>query len=78
LFVEVKRHKPSVVQIFIPNVDSWYSSIGQQGVIIFKSLLGGIPASDQVLLLGVTNPEPEDLDPTLLPRSSSDYPRGID
>jgi len=64
LFVEVKRHKPSVV--FIPDVDTWYSSIGQQGLITFKSLLGSIPANDPVLLLGVTSSELEDLDPTLL------------
>ncbi|KAG0134510.1 P-loop containing nucleoside triphosphate hydrolase protein [Tuber indicum] len=64
LFVEVKRHKPSVV--FIPDVDTWYSSIGQQGLITFKGLLRSIPANDPVLLLGVTNSELDDLDPTLL------------
>ncbi|CUS07282.1 unnamed protein product, partial [Tuber aestivum] len=64
LFVEVKRHKPSIV--FIPDVDTWYSSIGQQGLITFKSLLRSIPANDPVLVLGVTNSDLEDLDPTLL------------
>ncbi|RPB04749.1 AAA-domain-containing protein [Choiromyces venosus 120613-1] len=64
LFVEVKRHKPSVM--FIPDVDTWYSSISGQGLITFKSLLRSIPANDPVLLLGVTNSEIEDVDPTLL------------
>ena len=51
LFTEVKRHKPSV--IFIPNVDTWYETIGSAALTTFLSLLRSIPPTDPVLLLGI-------------------------
>ncbi|KAK2749789.1 hypothetical protein FQN55_003025 [Onygenales sp. PD_40] len=51
LFTEVKRHKPSV--IYIPNVQTWYETVGQTVISTFLGLLRSLPPTDPVLLLGV-------------------------
>ena len=51
LFTEVKRHKPSI--IFIPNVDTWYETVGSAALTTFLSLVRSVPPTDPVLLLGV-------------------------
>ncbi|KAJ9155018.1 AAA-domain-containing protein [Pleurostoma richardsiae] len=63
-FVEVKRHKPSV--IYIPNVDAWYSTIGTIAVNTFLTMLRSIPPTDPVLLLGTTECEAKDVDQQIL------------
>ena len=55
LFSEVKRHKPSV--IYIPNINTWYRTIGDTVISTFLSLLRSLPPTDPVLLLGVLETE---------------------
>ena len=50
-FSEIKRHKPSV--IYIPNVSTWYSTVGDTVISTFLSLLRSLSPTDPVLLLGV-------------------------
>ena len=51
LFEEVKRHKPSV--IYIPDVETWYSTLSDSTIRTFTGLLRSLPPTDPVLLLGV-------------------------
>ncbi|GAB7354435.1 hypothetical protein MBLNU459_g4924t1 [Dothideomycetes sp. NU459] len=51
LFEEIKRHKPSV--IYIPDVDTWYRTLGDSVIRTFTGLLRSLPPTDPVLLLGV-------------------------
>jgi len=51
MFEEVKRHKPSV--IYIPNVNIWYRSLSESAIRTFTGLIGSLPATDPVLVLGV-------------------------
>lgn len=60
LFSEVKMHKPSV--IYIPNVQSWYSTVGSTVISTFTGLLRSIPPTDPVLLLGVLESDDYDKD----------------
>jgi SpoVK/Ycf46/Vps4 family AAA+-type ATPase len=55
LFKEVKRQKPSV--IFVPDVDVWHATIGDNVLKIFLQQLRSIPANDPVLLLGMMGSE---------------------
>ncbi|KAJ5092193.1 AAA family ATPase [Penicillium alfredii] len=64
LFSEVKRHKPSV--IYIPNLQSWYDTVGPAVISTFMGLLRSIPPSDPVLLLGVLESTGEEVDAGLL------------
>ncbi|KAH8701142.1 putative AAA family ATPase [Talaromyces proteolyticus] len=64
LFAEVKRHKPSV--IYIPNVQTWYDTVGHTVISTFIGLLRSIPPTDPVLLLGVIEEDGEPLDATML------------
>lgn len=64
LFAEVKRHKPSV--IYIPNVQSWYETVGQAVISTFLGLLRSIPPTDPVLLLGVLEEDEGPLDTAML------------
>ncbi len=57
LFSEVRKHKPSV--IYIPNVDSWYDTVGSTVISTFTGLLRTLPPTDPVLLLGVLESEPD-------------------
>ncbi|KAL1960787.1 hypothetical protein VTO42DRAFT_6617 [Malbranchea cinnamomea] len=60
LFTEVKRHKPSV--IYIPDVRTWYETVGQTVLSTFLGLLRSLPPTDPVLLFGVTEIVDEDDD----------------
>ena len=51
LFTEVKRHKPSV--IYIPNVNTWYETVGSTAISTFLGLLRTLAPTDPVLLLGI-------------------------
>ncbi|KAI4725047.1 AAA-domain-containing protein [Aureobasidium sp. EXF-10728] len=51
LFEEVKRHKPSV--IYLPSIDVWYETMGQQVIKTFNGLLRTLSPTDPVLVLGV-------------------------
>lgn len=58
LFEEVKRHKPSV--IYIPDVETWYSTLSDSAIRTFTGLLRSLPPTDPVLLLGVLEQASED------------------
>lgn len=62
LFAEVKRHKPSV--IYLPDVHTWWRTVSEQVITTFVGMLKSIPATDPVLVLGITDTDdPEhDLD----------------
>ncbi|KAK3682641.1 hypothetical protein B0T22DRAFT_290854 [Podospora appendiculata] len=64
LFTEVRRHKPSV--IYIPNVDVWWTSIGDSAITAFTTMLRNIPPADPVLLLGTSETVPEYITPEIL------------
>ncbi|KAI9798336.1 MAG: hypothetical protein M1825_005385 [Sarcosagium campestre] len=64
LFAEVRRHKPSV--IYIPNVDSWYRSVGSTVISTFLGLLRGLAPTEPVLLLAVLENEPDEMEKTML------------
>ncbi|ORY70114.1 uncharacterized protein BCR38DRAFT_481258 [Pseudomassariella vexata] len=49
LFTEVKRQKPSV--IFIPNVDTWYSTLEGPALTAFLALLRSIKPTDPIMVL---------------------------
>ena len=63
LFTEVRRHKPSV--IYIPNVDIWYRTVGEQVISTFTGLLKALAPTDPVLVLGVLEND-EDTDPMMI------------
>ncbi|OJJ46286.1 hypothetical protein ASPZODRAFT_67553 [Penicilliopsis zonata CBS 506.65] len=60
LFAEVKRHKPSV--IYIPNIHTWFETVGPAVISTFMGLLRSVPPTDPVLLLGVLESTDEDTD----------------
>ena len=64
LFTEVRRHKPSV--IYIPNVDVWYQTVGDQVISTFTGLLRTLAPTDPVLVLGVIENEDEFIDQTMI------------
>ncbi|KAI9756848.1 MAG: delta subunit of the central stalk of mitochondrial F1F0 ATP synthase, atp16 [Chaenotheca gracillima] len=64
LFTEVRRHKPSV--IYIPNVDSWYRTVGPTVISTFLGLLRSLPPTEPVLLLGFLESEDELVDRAML------------
>ena len=64
LFTEVKRHKPSV--IYIPDVRTWFETVGQAVISTFLGLLRSLPPTDPVLLLGVTESEDEEGDTEMI------------
>ncbi|WWD22907.1 hypothetical protein CI109_107402 [Kwoniella shandongensis] len=53
LFVEAKRHQPSV--IFIPTLSEWSETISHTARSTVRALLDGIPPSDPILLLGMAD-----------------------
>lgn len=55
LFEEVKRHKPSV--IYIPDINTWYSTLADSVIRTFVGLLRGLRPTDPILLLGVMDEE---------------------
>ncbi|EDN02960.1 YTA7 protein [Histoplasma capsulatum] len=64
LFTEVKRHKPSV--IYIPNVQTWYETVGQTVIATFLGLLRSLHPTDPVLLLGVLEDDGDNIDTTMM------------
>lgn len=58
LFSEVKTHKPSV--IYIPNVHTWYTTLGQQVISTFLSLLRSLHPTDPILVLGILELEKDE------------------
>lgn len=64
LLIEVKRHTPSV--IFIPNIDTWFSSLNPSAISTFTAFLRNLNPSDAVLVLGILEShETEELDPAI-------------
>jgi len=63
LFVEVKRHKPSV--IYVPNMDLWFRTISDAARETFMTLIRGISPSDPILLLGLVESPLGQVDPDL-------------
>jgi ATPase family AAA domain-containing protein 2 len=63
LFVEVKRHKPSVM--YVPNMDLWFRTISEAARETFMTLIRGISPSDPILLLGLVEAPLSQLDPDL-------------
>ena len=59
LFVEAKRHQPSV--IFIPSLIQWASAISDTARSTLRALLDGVPASDPILILALVDGELRDL-----------------
>ena len=60
LFVEAKRHQPSI--IYIPSLNSWSETLSDSARSTFRALLDGVPPSDPILVLGVAEGEiPEDV-----------------
>jgi ATPase family AAA domain-containing protein 2 len=64
LFVEVKRHKPSV--IYIPNVDVWWETMSPAALSIFLGLLRSIPPTEPILIFGTIESEPGEVDARML------------
>ncbi|KAL2074476.1 hypothetical protein VTL71DRAFT_8254 [Oculimacula yallundae] len=64
LFAEVKRHKPSV--IYLPGVDTWYHTLSDAVITTFLGLLRSIPPTDPVLVLGITDSTPDQVNPHML------------
>ncbi|KAG9875365.1 AAA-domain-containing protein, partial [Aureobasidium melanogenum] len=77
LFEEVKRHKPSV--IYLPSIDIWYETMGQQVIKTFNGLLRTLAPTDPVLVLGVMELRSSDASPNqemmreLFSRSRKNY-----
>jgi SpoVK/Ycf46/Vps4 family AAA+-type ATPase len=63
LFAEVKRHKPSV--IYLPNIQTWYTTVSEAVITTFLGLLRAIPPTDPVLVLGIADEEFEPKNPML-------------
>ncbi|WVQ73329.1 hypothetical protein IAR50_002897 [Cryptococcus sp. DSM 104548] len=59
LFVEAKRHQPSV--IFIPSISQWSQTIPELARSTFGALLNEIPPSDPILLLALADGSVDDL-----------------
>lgn len=60
LFTEVKTHKPSV--IYIPNVLTWYATVGQTVIATFVGLLRALQPTDPILVLGILESESDEKD----------------
>ncbi|GAA5972277.1 hypothetical protein JCM11641_002388 [Rhodosporidiobolus odoratus] len=59
LFTEAKRHKPSI--LFIPQLSSWCTSVGETVRATIKGLLDGLDPSDPILLLAIVDGQVSDL-----------------
>ncbi|ORY30784.1 hypothetical protein BCR39DRAFT_528294 [Naematelia encephala] len=59
LFVEAKRHQPSV--LFIPSLSTWAMTVSDSARTTFKALLDSVSSSDPVLLLAMNDGELGDL-----------------
>lgn len=61
LFVEAKRHKPSI--LFIPSLATWCLTVTDTVKSTVKGLLDGLDSSDPILLLAVVDGPISDLPP---------------
>lgn len=61
LFVEAKRHKPSI--LFIPSLLTWCTSVGETVRSTIKGLLDSLDPSDPILLLAVVDGSMKDIPP---------------
>lgn len=61
LFVEAKRHQPSI--IFIPSLAQWSYTLSETTRATARALLDGIPPSDPILLLAIVDGELKTLPP---------------
>ncbi|TXT10690.1 hypothetical protein VHUM_02195 [Vanrija humicola] len=61
LFVEAKRHQPSI--IFIPSLAQWSYTVSETTRSTARALLDGIPPSDPILLLAIVDGELDTLPP---------------
>jgi ATPase family AAA domain-containing protein 2 len=59
IFAEAKRRKPSV--LYIPNVDTWYETVGPSALSTFRSMLRSIAPTDPIMVLCTAEVEPKDL-----------------
>ena len=59
LFVEAKRHKPSI--LFIPSLLTWVQTVNDTVRMTIKGLLEGLEPSDPILLLAVVDGPLSDL-----------------
>ncbi|GAA6012596.1 hypothetical protein JCM11491_005447 [Sporobolomyces phaffii] len=59
LFVEAKRHKPSI--LFIPSLLTWCTSVGETVRSTIKGLLDSLDPSDPILLLAVVDGAMKDI-----------------
>lgn len=59
LFVEAKRHKPSI--LFIPSLLTWCTSVGETVRSTIKGLLDSLDPSDPILLLAVVGGSIKDI-----------------
>lgn len=59
LFVEAKRHKPSI--LFIPSLLTWVQTVNDTVRMTIKGLLEGLDASDPILLLAVVDGQVSEL-----------------
>ncbi len=53
LFVEAKRHQPSI--IFIPSLGQWATNLSETARATVRALLDGIPPSDPILVLAIVD-----------------------
>jgi SpoVK/Ycf46/Vps4 family AAA+-type ATPase len=63
LFVEVKRHKPSV--IYIPNMELWFRTISDAARETFMTLIRSISPSEPILMLGLVESPLSEIDPEI-------------
>lgn len=63
MFAEAKRRKPSV--IFIPNVDTWYATLDGPAMTAFLNMLGSVPSTDPIMVLGTAETDPKGISPDL-------------
>lgn len=59
LFVEAKRHKPSI--LYIPSLLTWCTSVGETVRATIKGLLDSLDPSDPILLLAVVDGSMKDI-----------------
>ncbi|KAK3380216.1 hypothetical protein B0T24DRAFT_186447 [Lasiosphaeria ovina] len=64
LFTEVKRHRPSI--IYVPNIDVWWTSIGEAAITTFTTMMRSIPPADPVLLMATSEVAPASIAPDIL------------
>lgn len=55
LFVEARRHQPSI--IYLPSLAVWSHTISDSARSTFAALLDSVPPSDPILVLGVAEDE---------------------